>query len=104
MEHEIFADCIGSIVLEKGVMRLDLMAIMPGPRDKDSKPQMGFRQRIVMPLEGFLDSYKLFQEVIGKMEQSGLISRQPAGVGGSPAAAETSAPAVKDPGGQSGQG
>lgn len=78
MEQEIFADGIGSIVLEGGVMRIDLMSMVPGPRDKDSKPQMAFRQRIVMPVEGFLNSYKIFQEIVVKMEQSGLIARQPA--------------------------
>ncbi len=76
MENEIFADGIGGIVFEGGVMRIDLMSRVPGNRDKDSKPQMAFRQRIIMPVEGFLDSYKIFQEIIGKMEQSGLIARK----------------------------
>lgn len=81
MEQEIFADGIGGIVFEGGVMRIDLMSMIPGQRDKDDKPQLAFRQRIVMPVEGFLNSYKIFQEIIGKMEQSGLIARQPAGSG-----------------------
>jgi hypothetical protein len=77
MEQEIFADGIGGIVYEGGVMRIDLMSIVPGQRDKDNKPQMAFRQRIVMPVEGFFRSYATFQEIMGKMEQSGLIARQP---------------------------
>jgi len=97
MEQEIFADGIGSIMLEGGVMRIDLMSMIPGQRDKDNKPQMAFRQRIVMPVEGFINSYKIFQEIIGKMEQSGLIARKSAGRGdengGSPAAGEAPAPA-----------
>jgi len=97
MEQEIFADGIGSIVLEGGVMRIDLMSMIPGQRDKDNKPQLAFRQRIVMPVEGFLNSYKIFQEIIGKMEQSGLIARQPAGsgadLGKNPVVGESPAPA-----------
>lgn len=78
MEQEIFADGISSIVLEGGVIRIDLMSIVPGPRGDDNKPQMAFRQRIIMPVEGFISSYKIIQGIIGKMEQSGLITRQPA--------------------------
>jgi hypothetical protein len=87
MDQEIFADGIGGIVFERGVMRIDLMGIVPGPYDQNNKPQMAFRQRIVMPVEGFLESYKIFQEIIGKMEQSGLIARAPAGSDEGPAAA-----------------
>lgn len=53
------------------------MSIVPGKRDSGSKPEMAFRQRIVMPVEGFLASYKIIQEIMEKMEQSGLIARQP---------------------------
>ncbi|MEN6624392.1 MAG: hypothetical protein ABFD50_22950 [Smithella sp.] len=77
MQEEIFADGIGSIVFEGGVMRIDLISRVPGNRDKDSKPQMAFRQRIIMPVEGFLDSYKIIREILEKMEQSGLITNRP---------------------------
>lgn len=87
MEQEIFADGISSIVLEGGVIRIDLMSIVPGPRGDDNKPQMAFRQRIIMPVEGFISSYKIIQGIIEKMEQSGLITRQPAAE--TPADAET---------------
>jgi hypothetical protein len=88
MEQEIFADGISGIVLEGGVIRIDLMSIVPGPRSEDNKPQMAFRQRIIMPVEGFVNSYKIFQGIIGKMEQSGLITRQPAVETPAPADAE----------------
>ncbi|MDQ5987983.1 MAG: hypothetical protein CSYNP_03733 [Syntrophus sp. SKADARSKE-3] len=81
MEQEIFADGIGSIVFKGGVMRIDLMSMTTGQRDNNDKPQLVFRQRIVMSVKGFLDSYKMFQEIIGKMEQSGLIACQAAGSG-----------------------
>jgi hypothetical protein len=77
MKEEIFADGIGSIVFEGGVMRIDLISRIPGNRDKDSKPQMAFRQRIIMPVEGFLDSYKIIREILEKMEHSGLITNKP---------------------------
>lgn len=76
MQEEIFADGIGSIVFEGGVMRIDLISRVPGNRDKDGKPQMAFRQRIIMPVEGFLDSYKIIREILEKMEQSGLITNK----------------------------
>jgi hypothetical protein len=88
MEQEIFADGIGSIVLEGGVMRIDLMSVAPGQRDKDNKPQMAFRQRIIMPVEGFINSFKIYQDVIRQMEQSGLITRPRAGTSPAPANTE----------------
>jgi hypothetical protein len=96
MDQEIFADGISSIVLEGGVMRIDLMSIIPGQRDKDSKPQMAFRQRIVMPVEGFINSYKIFQEIMLKMEQSGLIARQTVKSSGTQAAGESPSSAAQE--------
>lgn len=82
MEQEIFADGIGSIVFVGGVMRIDLMSMIPGQRDGSNNPQLAFRQRIIMPVDGFFNSFKIFQEIIEKMEQSGLIARHSDGVGG----------------------
>lgn len=76
MQEEIFADGIGSIVFDGGVMRIDLVSRALGKRENDAKPQMVFKQRIIMPVEGFLESYKIIREILEKMEQSGLITNQ----------------------------
>jgi hypothetical protein len=86
MEQEIFADGVGSIIFSGGVMRIDLMSMIPGQREESNNQQLVFRQRIIMPVEGFFNSFRIFQEIIGKMEQSGLVDRQVDGSGGKPTA------------------
>lgn len=75
MDQEIFADAIGEIRFENGVFRIDLVSIAP-PKDNINSPAMVFKQRIVMPPEGFVRSFATMEKVVKKMLESGVIKRQ----------------------------
>lgn len=75
MTQEIFADAVGEVSLTGSVVRVDLVSLSATERDANNKPQRVFRQRIVMPIEGFLQSYALMSQVVQQLEKSGVIKK-----------------------------
>jgi hypothetical protein len=73
MEREIFADGIGEITLSGGMVRLDLVTLTGSQRNKDQPPQLEFRQRIVMPPDGFLRSFGAMENLVKQLINAGLI-------------------------------
>ena len=71
--REIFADGIGEIVLSGGMVRMDLVALTGSQREKDDKPTLEFRQRIVMPPDGFLRSYSAMEDLVRQLVDAGLV-------------------------------
>ncbi len=72
MTTEIFADSLGRIDFAGGVVRFELAVLEP---TDDGKGKLAARQRVVMPIEGFLNTYKIMGELIAKMEEGGVIRR-----------------------------
>ena len=50
-----------------------------GPMPRYAQLADVFRQRIVMPVEGFVRSFALMAQVMQQLEKQGVIARQPAG-------------------------
>lgn len=75
MNEEIFSDGIAEISFEHGVFRLNLVSISPTKRDENNKPTLMFRQRIIMPVEGFLRSFASMERVVKKLIEEGHIKR-----------------------------
>jgi hypothetical protein len=78
MENELFADSIGGITVTGSVVRVDLMTLSPTEKDEKNQPRPVLRQRLVMPVEGFVHSFGLMTQVMQQFEKSGLIKKAPA--------------------------
>lgn len=78
MHEEIFSDGVGDIAVTGSVVRLDLMSISPHERDNRNHPRLVFRQRVVMPLEGFVRTFGAMEQVMAKLVQAGLIEKNAA--------------------------
>jgi len=76
MDTERFADRIGEIVISGTMVRIDLMSYSVTERDARNQPTLEFRQRIVMPVEGFVHSYGLMTEAMQRLEKKGLFRRK----------------------------
>lgn len=85
MHTEVFADGIGEITVTGHTVRIDLVSLSPGERNANGQPVSAFRQRIVMPLEGFTSAHELICRVVDGMKSAG------------PAAKPAAAPAVVAP-------
>ena len=77
MSQELFADRIGEITITGAVVRVDLMTYSVTERDANNQPKLEFRQRIVMPVDGFLQSFGLMSQVMQQLEKRGAIRRTP---------------------------
>jgi len=98
--NEVFADGIGWIGFHGGVVRIEFFSFgTPGTGDAipaaaagkapEKEPERVVRQRIVMPIDGFLRSLGAMTDLVKKLEDGGMIVRKP----GTPAAAAPGAAA-----------
>jgi hypothetical protein len=94
MSEELFADALGEIGITGPVIRMDLFSLSPTEKDDKNQPKPVFRQRIVMPVEGFVRSFGLMAQVMQQLEKQGVIKRPAAGDAAVPA--EASAPKSKN--------
>lgn len=99
---EVFADGIGWIGFHGGVVRIDFFsygtpdattATVAG-KPPDKEPERVVRQRIVMPIDGFLRSLAAMTDLARKLEEGGMIVRRP-NAATAPAADTSAAPADK---------
>jgi len=75
MEPELYADTVGEISLHGGVVRIDLVALQPGADANAESPDMSFRKRLVMPVDGFVRAFSAMERLMGQMEERGMVSR-----------------------------
>ena len=83
MAEHIFADGIVNVTVTGNLVRLDLgaVSVQPGGKDKKAETKMVISQRLVMPLEGFLRSVQLQEQVMGQLVKDGVVKakkREPA--------------------------
>lgn len=74
MTKETFADAIGRVDLVAGVVRLELVSVEP-PTDGSTQGQPVVRQRVIMPLEGFVGSLDTLADFAKKLEAAGILKR-----------------------------
>ncbi|MBL8378980.1 MAG: hypothetical protein JNM79_14010 [Burkholderiales bacterium] len=78
MHDEIFSDRIGEITLTGPLARLDLVSLSATEKDAEGKPKPVLRQRVVMPIDGFVQSFGLMAQVMQQLEKQGLVTRNAA--------------------------
>ena len=83
--HDLFIDRVGNIVVTGSVVRIDLMVVDPTSVPTATGEQgMKFelRNRLIIPMEGFVRSFSALESVIKKMVEAGVVNVQPPAVGG----------------------
>ena len=69
----IFADGFGQIHFAGGIFRMDLVNLEPTEEGKPPVPEA--TARLIVPPQGFLAMFNAMQQMIGKLEQAGLVKR-----------------------------
>ena len=72
-QPEVFADGMGEITLSGGMVRIDLVSLSSSRKDSEGNPQLEFRQRIVMPPDGFLRCFSAMEDLVKKLVDAGLV-------------------------------
>lgn len=75
MQSELYADAIGEITVTGTVVRIDMVSLSATMRDDAGQPVPEHRQRIVMSLEGFANSFDVLQKAMNGLIEAGAIRR-----------------------------
>ncbi len=78
MNQEIFADGISGIHVTGGLVRIDLMTLQPQLKSENGQPVIEINRRIIMPLEGFVQSLKVQEQIVKQLLQSGVLQENAA--------------------------
>ncbi len=76
MSNEVFTDGIGEITVTGPTVRMDLVSLSPTERDGSGNPKPVFRQRLIMPIESFMNSFDLLERVAKELIASGAVKRR----------------------------
>lgn len=73
MNQDIFADGIGNINVTGNIVRIDLVSLQPQLKGEKGEPVFANTQRIVMPLDGFVQALSLQQNILQQLIQNGVL-------------------------------
>ncbi|HAK72811.1 MAG TPA: hypothetical protein DCP36_03100 [Sporomusaceae bacterium] len=75
MNQEIFADGISAIHVTGNLVRLDLMTVQPQLESDNGQPVVEVNRRIIMPLEGFVQSLATQQDIVRQLLEAGILKQ-----------------------------
>jgi hypothetical protein len=79
MNQEIFADAISAIHVTGNLVRIDLLTLQPHLKSDNGQPVVNISRRIVMPLEGFIQSLAVQDNIVKQLVAAGVIKKDPEG-------------------------
>lgn len=74
MTTEFFTDGFANIAVTGTIVRIDLMSMVGV--DKEGKPRLEVKQRMVMPLDAFLRSYSMADDIVNKLMKAGVVNKR----------------------------
>lgn len=89
---ELFADGVGEITLVGGMVRMDLVSLSSTEKDGSGNPALEFRQRVVMPPDGFLRSFSAMENLVKQLMEAGVVQKNAEGDDDAPASRGTEPP------------
>ena len=76
--NHTFIDGVGDIRLHEGIIRMDLLALSPTKRDKESNPVPQFVDQMVMSPHAFLRMVSALGDTVKQMRDKGMLGETPA--------------------------
>jgi len=78
MNQEIFADGISAVHVTGNLVRMDLMTVQPHLQSDNGQPVVEMNSRIIMPLEGFVQSLSVQDNIVKQLMDAGVLKKNPA--------------------------
>ncbi|HEY3425825.1 MAG TPA: hypothetical protein VGL27_13580 [Negativicutes bacterium] len=91
MNQEIFADGISAIHITGQLVRIDLMTLQPHLKSDDGQPVVDVSRRLIMPLEGFVQSLAVQEHIIKQLVAAGVLKQNAPEAAGTVSLAEKQA-------------
>lgn len=89
MNQEIFADGISAVHVTGNLVRIDLMTLQPHLKSDNGQPVVDVSKRIIMPLEGFVQSMAVQENIIKQLIEAGVLKQNQPPVPAEDGTAET---------------
>jgi hypothetical protein len=77
LNQEVFADGISAVHVTGGLVRIDLMTVQPHLKSDNGQPVIEINKRVVMPLEGFVQSLTVQENIIKQLVDAGVLKKNP---------------------------
>ena len=75
MNKEIFADGISAVHITGNLVRIDLMTVQPHLKSDNGQPVVEINNRIIMPLEGFVQSLSVQDNIVKQLIDAGVVKK-----------------------------
>ena len=75
MNKEIFADGISAVHITGNLVRIDLMTVQPHLKSDNEQPVVEINNRIIMPLEGFVQSLAVQDNIVKQLIEAGVLKK-----------------------------
>ena len=75
MNQEFFADAISAIHVTGQLVRIDLMTLQPHLKSDNGQPVVDISRRIIMPLEGFVQSLAVQDNIVKQLVAAGVLHK-----------------------------
>ena len=77
MKQEIFADGISAVHVTGNMVRIDLMTMQPHLKSDNGQPVVEVNKRLIMPLDGFVQSLATQQDIVKQLVAAGVLQQSP---------------------------
>lgn len=77
MQQEIFADGVSAVHVTGNLVRIDLMTVQPHLKSDNGQPVLDVSRRIIMPLEGFVQSLAVQENIVKQLIDAGVLKQNP---------------------------
>jgi site-specific recombinase XerC len=77
MNQEIYADAVSAIHVTGNMVRIDLMTQQPQLKSENGQPVFDISRRIIMPLDGFVQSLAVQENIVKQLINAGVLKRNP---------------------------
>ncbi len=77
MNKEVFADSISAVHVTGNLVRIDLMTVQPHLKSDNDQPVVEINTRIIMPLEGFIQSLAVQDNIVKQLIAAGVLTQNP---------------------------
>ena len=75
MNQEIFTDAISAVHVTGNLVRIDLMTVQPHMNSDNGQPVVEINKRLIMPLDGFIQSFSVQENIIKQLIEAGVLQK-----------------------------
>ena len=75
MNKEFFIDGISAIHVTGNLVRIDGISLQPQLASPNGQPVVEISQRIIMPIEGFIEAIGLQQKIVRQLIEAGIVKQ-----------------------------